>query len=106
MPAEGRPALTDVLASWKAEPDKAPKAMQPYLAKPAAAPVVEPERAKTPNLNAGAAPSSAAGGTANVSGYTNVQIDAMVAEAQRLGDWTKVQEMLPKVEAQLKAQRR
>ena len=31
LPAEGRPAFGDAIKAWKAEPDKAPAAMRPFL---------------------------------------------------------------------------
>lgn len=112
MPAENRPALLDTLKAWKAEPSKAPRAMQMYIGVPPAdqlkaepPPKVEPPKVdpakQRPNLNAGAAPGTAAGGGADSSGYTAAQINAAVADAQKSGDWSAVQEMLPRVQRQL-----
>jgi hypothetical protein len=91
LPAEGRPALPDLVGEWKADPAKAPKSLQPWLApaaaKPAAEPVaaakVEPAKVIPPTGNAGAGPTSAGPTGAK----TAAEIRALSAECQRTGDW-------------------
>ena len=89
MPEADRPPLPDLLKTWKDEPSKAPKPMQAYLAKPVDAAKAEPakgeERAKAPNLNAGAAGGTTTGATAGASGYTPEHINGLVAEGGTAG---------------------
>lgn len=96
MPEAGRPALGEWVKGFTADPTKAPRALSPYLAKPADAepkPAAYPEPKAAPNKAAVAEGNGAGavqGGAERASGsrkWTHAETRAMRDEAVRTGDW-------------------
>lgn len=103
LPATDRPEIGEWLTAAKGEPEKAPRALRPYLQpEPKPEPKAEPEvaakeeakappppplpRASTPATPGGAAPASG--------GPTTEAIAAAVEHAKKTGDWSKYNALL------------
>lgn len=94
LPEQNRPPLADWLKAAKEDPGKAPKALVPYLAQPAApaAPAAPAPASPAPSPSPSAASSQRPGVTAPAAATTQLdagQIRALYQEAARTGDWSK-----------------
>lgn len=108
LDADKRPTMGEWLASMKADPTSAPRALAAYLAAsgaPApASSAAEPEppaRPAPPNPNRGAASSSAAA-AATAQGFDAATIKRLADEARRTGDYSKLREAMPAIRASLR----
>lgn len=106
LPEQGRPTLADWLREAKADPAKAPKALQPYLAAPAA-PAPAPTAQQAPAAPMATATAQAAqrpGTTAPAAGQGRMdaaQIRQLREECARTGDWSRWREAQPAIRASL-----
>lgn len=95
LPEEGRPSLVEWLTQAKAEPSKAPRALQPYLA--AGADSAPSRSAPVPPRATGAAPAAAAGSAGSAPVYSPEQIREMRERAVKTGDWSEWNQAKPHI---------
>lgn len=107
IPEAERPALDAWLGSIKADPSKAPKALQPYLAPPAP-PAPQGGQAPPPPPTQGAPPTVVRPTETTPSAGLVVSADAIsaaAAKALRTGDWKEYDALKASVESEYAAKR-
>ena len=108
LPADGRPQIGEWLATLKADPSQAPRALAAYLqgsSSPAPAPAPahtpkgEPLRAPIPAPSPQAPAGLASNGTAPV--LDAAAIRALTEHARKTGDYSQLREAMPAIRASL-----